>query len=259
MSKKPLVLVATGLIAVLALAIAGCSGGSSDPAFKPGPLACDGLGTKSYNYTVNVKEQVNALESTPAPPVTIAPRIVPAASITWDIQGAVQGGGKGGSIDATQHNATQGGSANIETIALESGDDFYNVDQGGWQQDTTQQGPRGPSFEPLTVCNALSPDADTTKLGAGVSETVNGVASQKFGFQGLSSLFINRLPEFAGGDAGSYISTLDGTVWVAEKGNLITKLDITGTGQYPNGQTISVTLQFEVKDLGGDIKVRAPI
>ena len=255
MSKKPLVLGVTGLIAVLALAIAGCSGGSSDAAFKPGPLACDGLGTKSYHYTVNVKEEVKALESTPAPPATIAPRGVPAVTVTWDIQGAVQGGGKGGSIDATQHNAVQGGSADVETIALESGDDFYNIDKGGWQKATG-----GPSFEPLTVCNSLSPDADTTKLGAGVSETVNGVASQKFGFQGLSSQFIARLPDFGGGsDAGAYIRTLDGTVWVAEKGNLITKLDITGTGQYPNGQTISVTLQFEVKDLGGDVTVRAPI
>lgn len=255
MSKKPLVLVVTGLIAVLALAIAGCSGGTSDSAFTPGPLACNGLGTKSYHYTMTVTEQVKALESTPAPPVTIAPRIVPAATITWDIQGAVQGGGKGGSIDATQHNSTQGASADIETIALESGDDFYNVNGGGWKL-----APGGPSFEPLTVCNSLSPDVDTTKLGAGVSETVNGVASQKFGFQGLSSQLIARLPDFGGGsDAGVYIRTLDGTVWVAEKGNLITKLDITGTGQYPNGQTISVTLQFEVKDLGGDIKVRAPL
>lgn len=255
MSKKPLFGVLAGLIAVLALAIAGCSGGSSNPAFKPGPLACDGLGTKSYHYTMSVKEQVDALASTPAPPVTIAPRIVPAASLTWDIQGAVQGGGNGGSIDATQHDATQGGSANVETIALDNGDIFYNVSGGGWKP-----GGSAPPFKPLVVCNSLSPDADTTKLGAGVSEAVNGVASQKFGFQGLASQFIARLPDFgASSDAGAYISTLGGTVWVAEKGNLITKLDITGTGQYPNGQAISVTMQFEVKDLGGDITVRAPI
>jgi hypothetical protein len=252
MGKKPLFPVLAGLIALLGLAIAGCSGGSGDPAFKPGPLACDGLGTKSYHYTVNVKEEVK--ESTPVPPATIAPGIIPALTVTWDIQGGVQGGANGGSIDAKQHNATQGASADVETIALENGDDFYRINKGGWQQ-----APGGPSFEPLVVCSSLSPDVDTTKLGAGVSEAVNGVASQKFGFQGLSSLFIGRLPDFGGGsNAGIYVRTLAGTVWVAEKGNLITKLDVTGTGQYPNGQPISVTLQFEVRDLGGDIKVSAP-
>jgi hypothetical protein len=155
----------------------------------------------------------------------------------------------------------EGGSSDIENIALESGDLFFNINKGGWQRPTGgQPATGGPSFEPLNICNSLSPDADTTKLGAGVSETVNGVASQKFGFQGLSSQFIARLPDFGGGSfAGSYIHNLDGTVWVAEKGNLITKLDIAGTGQLPDGHPISVTLQFEVRDLGSDVTVRAPI
>jgi hypothetical protein len=253
MRKKPLIPALAGLIAVLGLAIAGCSGGASDPAFKPGPLACDGLGTKSYHYTVNVTEEVKALASTPAPPATLSPHGASPGVVTWDIQGVVQGGNKVGSIDAKQHNAVEGGSGDVETIALEGGATFYNIGQG-WLPSST-----GPTFPPLNLCNSLAPDADTTKLGVGVPEAVNGVASLKFSFQGLSSLFIAREPEFAGGDAGAWVRTLNGAVWVAEKGNLITKLDVTVTGQYPNGQPISVAIKFEVSDLGGDIKVVAPI
>jgi hypothetical protein len=252
MRRKTLFLALAGLMGVLGVAIAGCSGGS-DPAFKAGPLACDGLGTKSYHYTVNVKEEVKPLESTPLAPVTSAPG-PPAATLTWDIQGVVQGGNSIGSIDAKQHNATRGGSGDVETIYLESGVGYYTVGRG-WQASSG-----GPSFQPLNLCNALSADADTTKLGEGVPETVNGVASRKFSFQGLSSLFVARQPDFGGGsDAGTYVRTLDGSVWVAEKGNLITKLDLTGTGHYENGASISVTVKFEVSDLGSDVKVRAPV
>lgn len=237
------------LIAAFASAFIACGGGNYDPVYQPGPLACEGLGKKSYHYTVNVVEEQTTAPLPPATPVTNG--LNPRAS--WDIQGGVEAGDRVGSIDAAQHNEVTGGSGDVEIISLESGDVFYNIGQG-WKV-----GSAGLAFQPMNVCNALAQDADTTKLGDGVPETINGVPSLKFSFNKLASQFTAREPDFAGGDADNYIKSLDGSVWIAEKGNLITKLDLTGSGQYEDGQkTISITLKFEVSDLDGDVKVEAP-
>ena len=39
---------------------------------------------------------------------------------------------------------------------------------------------------------------------------------------------------------------------------MITKVDLTSNGTYSNGQMISVVAQFELKDVGTDVKVAVP-
>ena len=138
---------------------------------------------------------------------------------------------------------------------------YFLVDIGrGWRKNDNPARPPNVPFWPIFTCRALAPDVDTTKLGPSQAETINGIPSQKYSFTNMTSDFIARHPDFgAGSQAGHYVHNLSGSVWVAEKGNLITKLDLAADGQYPTGQKITVTMKFELSDLGADIKVRAPI
>jgi hypothetical protein len=243
-------------VVLIAAMFVACSGGDSDdPATSPGPLACDGLGKKSYHYTMHIVEDVKAFEGAPPTPLNLTIPI----TVLWDITGANEGGDNGGSIDAKQHNELGGVGGDSETILLDNNDGYVDIGHG-WRKGDNPQRPPNVPFWPIFTCRALAPDVDTSKLGPPQAETINGVPSQKFSFTNMTSDFIARHPDFVGGSqAGQNIHNLSGSVWVAEKGDLITKLDLVADGQYPTGQKISVTMQFELSDLGTDIKVRAPI
>jgi hypothetical protein len=245
------------LLSVLLLFILACSGGGDDdPLFTPGPLLCDSMGTKSYHYTVKAKQEIKEPEGTPVPGET-PPRS--AVTLTWDIQGALEGGEIRGSIDSKQHNAAGNSVGEIEIIILENGEAYYKISNTDWRKPSNPDRPQPLQFEPRVICEALSPDVDTTKLGAGVAETINGTPSQKFSFEDLPSEFFSRHPNFGGGsEVAVNIHSISGSIWVAEKGNLVSKVDIIGEGQYPNGQAISVSILLELADLGSDIKVAAP-
>lgn len=257
--NRPLVLpwVLVCPLLVLAAVFGGCSGGNSTAAAKPGPLVCDTLGSGSYHYTERVAYAVSALSGSPSPPPVTSPADVPqpAFSLSDDIRGAVQGP----NIDATMHTVI--GSApgsDVEMIILAGGQGFLKLNTG-WTQASSLNRPVPLPYQPNQLCAALAPDVDTTRLGAGQPEAVNGVSSQKFTLQGLPTSFFANEPDFGGGsDFAAYIKTLDGTIWVADQGNFITKLDITGAGQFPNGQPISVAITLELSDLGADIKIEPP-
>jgi hypothetical protein len=247
-----LLLLPTVLIAAMLVA---CGGSGSDTALQPGVISCDGLGKKSYHYSMNVVEDVKAYDG-PAPTPT---NLTSPLTITWDITGANEGGDNGGAIDAKQHNDIGGTGGDSETILLEDDEGWVDIGHGFKKSDNPAQ-PANVPFWPIFTCRALAPDIDTTKLGPAQAEAVNGVASQKFSFQNMTSEFIGRHPDFgSGSQAGTNIHTISGSVWVADQGNLITKFDITADGQYKTGQKISITMKFEVSDLDTDIKVRAPI
>lgn len=135
---------------------------------------------------------------------------------------------------------------------------FLKLDNN-WTEANTTTRPIPLPYQPNQLCTALAPDIDTTKLGAGQAETVNGISSQKFTLQVLqTSFFANERDFGSGSDVAANIKTLDGTIWVADSGNYPTKLDISGVGQYSNGQPISVKMTFELSDVGGDITIGAP-
>jgi len=240
---------------VLIAAFVACGGDDDDSAFQAGQLRCDGFGTKNYHYTMKVFEEVKPFEGPAPTPVNLTQPI----TVLWDITGANEGGDHGGSIDAKQYNEVSGTGGESETILLDNDEGYVDIGQG-WRKVENPERPPNVPFWPIFTCRALAPDIDTTKLGPSESETINGVPSQKFSFAITDSDFLARHPDFGGGShAGANIHAISGSIWVADKGNLMTKLDLSSEGQYPTGQEITVTMQFEVSDLDADIKVRAPI
>ncbi|MEO8458257.1 MAG: hypothetical protein ABI559_10630, partial [Chloroflexota bacterium] len=78
-------------------------------------------------------------------------------------------------------------------------------------------------------------------------------------FQDVPSEFLARDEDFgAPSDAALNIHSVSGSIWVAQKGDQLTKVDLVAAGAYPNGQPITVTVQYELKDVGSDVKVDAP-
>jgi hypothetical protein len=245
-------------LVILAALFGACSGGNSTAVAKPGPLVCDTLATGSYHYTEHVVLAVSALSGLPSPPPvpTASGSSHSVFSLSTDLQGSVQGA----NIDATIHTDTGSSVGDYEVILLADNQGFVKLSNGWQKADNTSNRPVPLPYQPDQVCKALAPDVDTTKLGAGQPETVNGVSSQRFTLQALPTSFFANEPDFGvQSDVGAHIKTLDGTIWVADQGNFITKLDIIGTGQYPNGQLISVKVTFELLDLGADIKIAAPL
>jgi hypothetical protein len=244
--------------ALIVLAAFGACGGDDSAVAKPGPLVCDTLLQGSYHYIAHVTEGVDNAPGTPAPSASPA---LPAATFTWDIQGAIVGAKFDVTVRNTAGQSGEGQSSEYEAIDLGSGQGYLNLkDTGqGWQNHDTSYSPLVVPYRPADLCSALGPDVDTSKLASGQAEAVNGIASQRFALQGFATQFFARDPDFGpASDAARNIHTVDGTIWVANQGNYVSKLDISGAGQYPNGQTISVKLTLEVSDVGGDVKVTAP-
>ncbi len=244
-----------GLLVALALAFVAC-GGSSTPDAKPGPLVCDTLTSGSYRYTETVALMVTALpsptSSAPAPSGSTQPHT--ALNFTSTIQASVAGA----AIDATIHNDTGDATGDYEAIQLADNQGFVKLDNV-WTQSGSSARPVPIPYQPYLLCTALAPDIDTTKLGAGQAEAVNDVASQKFTLQAMSTDFFAREADFGpSSDVGINVKTLGGTIWVANGGNYPVKIDLTGSGQYSNGQPISVKMTYELSDLGADIKIGAP-
>jgi hypothetical protein len=243
-------IVLIGLLAVVTLA--ACGGGGSIAAFKPGPLACDTLSTGSYQYQAQVTQALVAATGTPAPSAA-APR--PPFTFSETIQGAVSGGTK---FQVTINTSDGFNTTTAQAIQLDNNVGYLNSGEGWQQQDTSKRFLPLP-YRPADLCNALAPDIDTSKLGTPQADKVNGIDSQSFALTNFPSQYFTRDPDFGGGsDAGSLIKTIDGTVWVANSGGYLTRMDITGIGQYPNGQSINVRLTFQVSDVGSSVDVKAP-
>jgi hypothetical protein len=236
------------LIAALAAAgalFAACGGDSA--VSKPGPLTCDTFANDSFRYTVHVFKQVG---NSPDPNV-------PDYYLKSDIQGSYQGGK---AFDATVDNADGVNVGHTEIIQLDDGSGFTNTRNKGWvAAENTAARPLPLRYRPADLCTALSPDVDTSTLSSVAVEDVNGVSTHKYTLTNVPSEFMARIPDFgSSSDIGANVKVLSGTVWVAEKGNYLSKLDISGTGQGADGTTYSIQMTFEVSDLGTDIKVSAP-
>jgi hypothetical protein len=257
MTRNRTLLLALAVVSIGAIMVA-CGGGSdSGKDYTAGPLLCGGLGTISYNYTGHMTEEVLPLSGSPAPGSSEQPHTP--LKVVWDVQGNVEKGSSLSdySLHLIMNNSVGTATGKTESIVLHDGSGYFNIGLG-WQA----AGNRPPDqlHRPSTICSSLSPDLDTTKLGIPTSEDVNGVPSYKFTFQDVPTEFLSRDADFgASSDAAQNIHSVSGSIWVAKKGDQVTKVDITGAGAYPNGQSITVTMQYELTDVGSDIKVAAPI
>ena len=241
-------------LAVTALAISAlaCGGSSGLGDFVPGPLVCAPLGNQSYEY--QVQSSFEMLEATGTPPPSTA-AFNPAFTLVETITGRVSGGTKLSvqidNFDGSTHTTSQ-------VIELENNVAYRNSGKGWNQEDTSKLAII--RYLPTNVCSSLAPDVDSSKLGTAQGISVNGIASQQFTFSDLPTQFFARDPDFGGAsDAATYISTLDGTIALANKGGYPTQFDITGVGAYPNGQTFKIRITFQVSNFGQSQDIKPPI
>jgi hypothetical protein len=242
--------VLAGLLIAGGAFLSACGGGS--PAvFKPGPLVCDTLSSQSYQYQVQATLQVDAMAGTP-PPSTGA--FDPAHTFTETIQGAVSDGKY---FQVTVDNNDGHSDTIFQASQLDNNVGYTNLGDGWNVRDVSTAALI--KYFPPEVCSALAPDVDTSTLGTAQAEQVNGIASQRFAFTNLPTQFFTRDTDYgAGSDAASYLHDVNGMIWVANSGGYPTKLDMTGTGQYPNGQPLKVRLTFQVSDVGKSVDLKAP-
>jgi hypothetical protein len=241
------------LIALLASAVlTACGGGDSIAAFKPGPLVCDTLSTQPYQYQVQATEEIVRVAGTPAPS---AAAFKQPFTLTETIQGVVSDATK---FQVTIDNSDGYNTTTLQAIQLDNNIGYLNSGDGWKQQDTSKRN-LPVRYRPVDLCNALSPDVDTSKLGTPQADKVNGIDSQSFALLSLPSQYFVRDPDFgASSDVGRLIKSVDGTVWVANSGGYLTRMDIAGTGKYPNGQSIKVRLTFQISGVGKGVDVKAP-
>ncbi len=240
--------VTVGLLVAVAAFLSACGG---DSAAKPGPLVCDTLSTQSYQYQMQATLQVDAMAGTP-PPSTGAFSLP--FTFTETIQGGVSDGKR---FQVTVDNNDGYSDTIFQALQLDNNVGYENIGQG-WKIRDTSRGSLIKYFPP-DVCSALAPDVDTSTLGTAQAEQVNGIDSQRFAFTNLPTQFFTRDADYGGGsDAASYIQDVTGTIWVANSGGYPTKLDMTGTGQYPNGQPLRVRLTFQASDVGKSVDVKVP-
>lgn len=241
------------LIGLLAVAVlAACGGGDSAATFKPGPLVCDTLSTGSYQFQAQATQELVAVTGTPGPS---AAALKPTFTLSETIQGGVSNGTK---LQVTINNSDGGNTTTLQAIQLDNNVGYLNFGDGWKVQDTSKRS-LPVRYHPADLCNALAPDIDTSKLGTPQADKVNGIDSQSFALTNFPSRYFARDPDFgAPSDAGSYIKVVDGTIWVANSGGYLTKMDITGTGQEPTGQLLKIRLTLQVSDVGKSFDVKAP-
>lgn len=245
------------LAAIAAVAASAC-GGDDDGgvAFTPGTVVCDALANTSYRYNASVHFVVDAAP-TPTPE-----GVVPgpgAADIAQVILGAVE--------DADSYQAEMtfnqaGASAPTTTGAIHDDGKAWLQSGGRWTPQVTEGSSRPVElipYLPKTLCAALAPDVDAMAPDH-ASEDVNGVPSQRFDYALLTSDFPDRSPDFGGSsDVGSMINVFSGSVWVANDGNFISKMQMSGQGRYADGSVLHFEISYEVSDWGSDVKVEPPL
>ncbi len=242
-----------------ALLVAVACGG--DDALTPsrslgaGLITCEQLHAASYQYGVQVDLDVGPLPTIEPKPTGVGPS--PFHFTTIVDNGRVQNGGR---IAASIHNTDGGNRADYEAIQWDDDTAYLKLTtEEPWQEADTSTRPIPFPYWPKGLCDALGPDIDTTTLGTPVIEDVRGATSEKYEINDLSSEFFRRAPDFGGGsDAAGLIEVIDGAIWISERGRYPTKFEITGTGQYGSGQLFTVTIVYEVWDMGADIKIEQP-
>lgn len=242
--------------AVFLLLISACGGGGNGGptvSLPAGAVGCQQMFNDSYQYSVQVDQDIGPLPTT-APTPTGQGR--PPFQFTTTVKGLVQDGLK---LQGTINNTDGSNSTLYEAIQI--GDTGYlKFDDGqGWKANDTSLRRIPFPYWPMAVCESIAPDIDTTTLDAPEGEKLNGVDTERFELTDLGVDFFKRSPDFgSASDPANYLSGLQGTIWIAAKGRYPAKFDLTGQGNYPSGQVYTVRIQFEVWDVGSDVKISEP-
>ena len=113
------------------------------------------------------------------------------------------------------------------------------------------------SFQPAEFCQAAEPDADLTDLEGAIGR-VGVIAAERYHIEGIESDFIARLPSRAGGDDAVYARNVTIDVWLTED-KWPARLEVHGSGTYPDGREITATFITQVSDPDDDtIEIEPP-
>jgi hypothetical protein len=248
----------------LALLLAACSGGGSPNASFIAPaITCDPLNGPPYKFTSEVTIEVLAATSpVPVPSDQNRPQQF---RFTQTIDGQVRDldkvSARISSVQSTAAFPSDTGSvssAPIDVIVI--GSDYYTSYAGQWTKSTVNPSSPNPvSYRPFTACKAIETLIDPTSA-IGQPDKVNELQAHRYGVNLTGGTFFAQDQDFGGrSDAASFVKQLTGNIWLADDGAFIAKMDVTGSGTYPDGKTITASLKYEISDYnGGDITIQPP-
>lgn len=256
MARRQLLLVAMPCLLLLA---AACGGGAEGDApshsLAAGQITCEQLFNKSYQYAVKVDFEVGPQPTGEGAPTGVGRS--PFHFTTTIEQGRVE---KSNRLAATIHNTDGRSRADYEAIQWDDNTAFLKLaEDQPWRKEDTSVRPVSFPYWPMTLCDGLRPDVDTTTFGQPAEEDVRGIKTEKYEFSGLPNDFFKRVSDFgAGSDFAGYTSSVGGTIWISETGRYPAKMELAAQGNYPSGQLLTVNVTLEVWDMGGDIKIEQP-
>lgn len=239
------------ILAFVALVVA-CGGNDGGATFVAGgPVDCGRLADGSYTYSFGVVFDFQDSG--------VGETVVPGPG-TFRFEQTRDGEFEDSdSVSVTGLNTDGVNDTAIATV-LDDGRAWEFSDISGWRE--SQVGEDGGlsliHYLPFDVCEAVVPDVDTAAEGS--TESVNDIRSERFDLGTITSDFLDRIPAIGPGhDAATLIPELDISVWIAYDGSYLSKVTATGSGTYSDGDTITVTLEFEVTEFGADVNVEPPI
>ncbi len=238
------------LLGLLILAACGSGDSNVGPTYEGGPVVCGALEASSYRYTLDAVFDVDNPDIVP-PPANVRPG-PPDSHFSTHVDAEVEDGDR---FRATVTNDDGGSSTTFDAIV--TGDRVYSrFGSGEWATLGFSEGASDPiPYQPASLCEAVAPDLDLGSLTGTLDEAI---ASQKFEIDSLAMDFPARTVELRGGDVDVLIETYDVIVWVAQEGSYISKVDLSGTGFYEDGTSLTFQLSYEISDMGGDSNVDPP-
>lgn len=239
------------MFAIVALVVA-CGGNGGGPAFVAGePIDCSELRDSSYTYHFGIV--LDFQDSGPSGAAVPGPGTL---RFEQTFDGEVAGSD---SISVTGLN-TDGANDGTVAVVIKGGRAWNFSDISGWGEVGVGNdgGLSLVQYPPWEACEAVIPDVDTTAEGS--TEFVNDIRSERFDLGTLASDFFDRMPSIGPAhDAATLVPELDISVWIAHDGSYTSKVTATGSGIYSDGDTITVTLEFEVTEADADVNIEPPI
>ena len=260
LSKPSLAIVLTSALALALLAIvvlASACGDDDDDgnasSFSQGdPVVCDRLASDSYKWTFFHQFTTDAPEIAPTD-VAQGPGD---AEFKQEVSGEVE---DNDSYLAQISNEFPPGPPTEYGVVKDNGRSWAQRPTE-WQEEDVSDGQPGTIIPhlPFTLCQAIAQDIDTAAEAQ--TEDIGGIASLRYDYAPLVSDFPERSQDITPqSDIAILVNEFNGSVWVADGGGYITKMELTGTGTYEDGTVLNVTYRYEVSDMGGEIDVDPPI
>ncbi len=241
------------LISVAAIILTACGGGNED-AEGQATASCDSIREiQSYRYTINLKLQSPAFETsgstgTPAPPLSAFADALEALFSDLKLDGAFRAPDRTQAVLRFQDE---------ELELREVGDKSWIRVENIWREQDPEED--ATTLTPEVVCrdivDEISPslaDADSER------DSVNGVDADHYQ---LNETDLKRLPDLLGANAQADLpDKYQVDVWLARDGRFPVRLDIAAQDKDEQGNPIGLSLFMEFRDLNDPgITIEPPV